>query len=92
MKFPVGKIVVTDGIADRITKDFYFSEFVYVSLSRHKRCDWGDCCTEDKALNDEALIDGDRLFSLYIFKDETKIWIITEPDRSYTTILFPEEY
>jgi hypothetical protein len=61
-------------------------------ISRHVRKDWGDICQEDKKLNDQALIDGDRLLSAYKLCDGTKIWIITEADRSSTCVLLPEEY
>lgn len=54
----------------------------------------GNLCDEDKALNDEALKDGNRLMSAYNRKDhpDDKIWIITEADRSVTNVLFPNEY
>ena len=69
-------------------------------LERHMRLDWGDMDEEDLAANDKALSTGDRLFSSYNIPDEfmnestpnSKIWIITEADRSVTTILFPDEY
>ena len=54
----------------------------------------GDLEPEDKELNDEALLNGDRLVSAYEYPkhEDWKIWIITEWDRSATTILFPHEY
>ncbi len=60
-------------------------------LSRHQRGDWGNLDEEDKQSNDEALTDGGRIFSAYTF-EAVKFWIITEADRSATTILLPEEY
>ena len=63
-------------------------------LNRHVSGDWGELCEEDKELNDQALHDGNRILSAY----ETsagytrKIWVITEADRSVTTLLLPEEY
>ena len=60
-------------------------------LSRHQRGDWGELDPEDKADNETALITGSRIFSAYVF-DTVKFWIITEADRSSTTILLPEEY
>ena len=60
---------------------------------KHINGDWGDLCKEDKALNDSALANGnDRILSSYTNENDVKIWIITEWDRSVTTILFPEEY
>ena len=62
-------------------------------LSRHVTGDWGEVCEEDKAANDADLANGRRLLSAYTLSDgETKIWTITEWDRSATTILLPSEY
>ncbi len=60
-------------------------------LSRHHCGDWGEMDNEDKQANDDALTYGDRIFSAYRF-DTVKFWVITEADRSATTILLPEEY
>jgi hypothetical protein len=60
-------------------------------LSRHQRGDWGDLGAEDKRSNEEALKVGSRVFSAYRF-DTVRLWVITEADRSATTILLPEEY
>lgn len=97
-KFNLGQVVMTQGIA-RISNDFRFQDFVVESLMKHANGDWGDLCEEDKSMNDYALEhDAGRLFSSYIipkwtgFEDEGNIYIITEYDRSYTTILFPSEY
>jgi len=61
-------------------------------IVRHARGDWGDLSSEDKLANERALEEGTRLLSAYHLKDGTKIWIITEWDRSATTVLLPEEY
>jgi hypothetical protein len=60
-------------------------------LSRHQRGDWGDLCKEDKQTNEQALATGERIFSSYQLAT-AKFWVITEADRSVTTILLPEEY
>jgi len=61
-------------------------------LARHARCDWGDMCQEDKEANNLALASGDgQLFSSYV-ASTGKAWIITEADRSVTTVLLPDEY
>lgn len=97
-KFELGQIVATAAIDERIKADDQFFTFVMRCIARHAVCDWGDMCEEDKALNDKALIPGqeERLHSSYTYSGEdgaqTKIWIITEWDRSATTILFPEDY
>lgn len=61
-------------------------------LRRHQFGDWGDVGHEDWEQNDQALTDGSRLFSVYRTRLDERIWVITEADRSATTILLPEEY
>ena len=61
-------------------------------LLRHASCDWGDLDEEDKRANDFDLKAGGRLLSAYHLPDETRIWVITEWNRTTTTILRPEEY
>ena len=88
--FSPGQIVATPGamaLLDKVGRNG--SDL----LSRHLQGDWGDVCKEDAAQNNQALEDGERLLSSYEFKPiDKKIWIITEHDRSVTTILLPEEY
>jgi hypothetical protein len=60
-------------------------------IMRHRQGDWGDVCAEDAELNNDAVKYGGRLLSSYLIGDE-KLWIITEADRSATTLLMPEEY
>ena len=93
-KFSLGQMVVTRAVHEKMKENDIFKYFVYRSLGRHANCDWGELCEEDKKSNDEALKNGDgRLFSSYIYGEpDEKIWIITEWDRSVTTILFPEDY
>lgn len=85
-KFPLGQIVITTNADARLT-----SRAVNESLKRHASGDWGEVCKADAALNDDALKHGDRVLSVYR-SGETKFWIITESDRSVTTILMPEDY
>jgi hypothetical protein len=61
-------------------------------LQRHASGDWGDLCTEDMQANNDALQYGDRLLSSYVISDSCKVWVITEYDRSVTTVLLPSEY
>jgi len=92
-KFPLGTMVMTCGVADKVAEDSGFSQFVFKSLTRHANGDWGDMCQEDKNENELALKAGTlRIFSAYENDGMPKIWIITEADRSATTILFPDEY
>ena len=91
-KFNLGQVVMTCGINNEIRKNGEFAKFVSKSFVRHCDGDWGDLDNEDKAMNDSALKNGDdRILSRYLFNDEP-IYIITEWDRSVTTILFANEY
>lgn len=98
MLFRPGKIVCTRSVEDRRCGDFGFFGFVEESLKRHLIGDWGDLCQDDRELNDEAIATEQRgettdsLFSMYRHTDGTGIYIITEWDRSVTTIMFPHEY
>ncbi|RIJ09982.1 hypothetical protein DXT77_14665 [Pseudomonas sp. 91RF] len=85
----LGALVITCG-ADALMRAEQLDPFHY--FGRHMQGDWGDLCLEDCKLNEDALINGDRLMSVYNINAEQKIWIITEADRSVTTILLPEEY
>ena len=92
-KFKLGKVVATCGIDERMKQDKEFYIFVMESLKRYTECDWGDTCKEDRRSNEEALLYDERILAVYI-RPATKetIWIITEWDRSVTTVLLPEEY
>lgn len=90
--FPLGLVCVTWGINDQMISNDEFSKFVWQCLARHTTGDWGDLCQEDKQENERALKQGSgRIFSAYYFQGQ-KIYIITESDRSISTILFPSEY
>ena len=86
-KFPLGQVVVTrTALATLPTQD------MAAALDRHRRGDWGDVGREDWQANERALKHGERLLSVYRTVDGTKFWIISEHDRSLTTILLPEDY
>lgn len=92
-KFDLGRLVMTRAIADKMQTDESFSQFVQQSIDRYVKCDWGSMADEDKAMNDEAVENGEiRIHAAYVNKAGVKIWIITEWDRSVTTILFPSDY
>ena len=61
-------------------------------LDKHAQGDWGEVSNGDKKLNDEALVDGERLLSAYRTLKNERIWVITEADRSSTCLLKPSEY
>ena len=92
MQFELGGLYATRGVQQFSETHKDFDEFVRKSLNRHIHCDWGELCDEDKELNDDALKNGERLLSKYDYDKNTSIYIITEWDRSATTILFPSEY
>lgn len=87
--FVTGQIVTTAGVHDLLQQG-RFDPAIY--LHRHFNGDWGDLCDDDRRANDEALACGDRLFSSYEVTSDLKVWIITEWDRSVTTLLLPDEY
>ena len=91
-KFPMGQIVLTKEVYRWTVTNGEFAHFVTSSLKRHARGDWGNLCQEDRGQNELALREGNRLLSAYEHWRFSKIWIITEADRSVTTVLFPEEY
>lgn len=86
-RFELGEIVVTKGVLDRISELDQL-----IALNRHANCDWGDVCEEDALANENALHTGGRIFSVYRSSSGIVFWVITEADRSYTTLLLPEEY
>ncbi len=94
-KLKLGKIVATQGALDALEKAHQRPESF---LKRHLFGDWGDVCKEDAALNDDAVAhEGDpeqqqRVLSSYKTSRNQTIWIITEWDRSVTTLLLPSEY
>jgi len=88
-KFALGRILMTTGASETMLHAQHVPpEF----LLRHKHGDWGDLCAEDARENARSLRLGNRLLSSYQTRTEEKLWIITEWDRSATTLLLPEEY
>ena len=88
--FNLGQVVMTAGVNNLLAEDIDFAKEVASSLKKYVQGDWGDLCQDDKTLNEEALVHGERIFAKYDIKPS--IYIITERDRSVTTILFPSEY
>lgn len=86
-KFDLGRVVTTPGAYNEIP----LGE-VLVALHRHHSGDWGEVCDEDRQENELSLREGFRLLSVYCSANGARFWIITEADRSVTTILLPSEY
>ena len=86
-QFRLGQVVAKPGILDAVPRGELLA-----ALKRHQHCDWGEVPATDWAANDLALTHGGRIISAYESETKTKFWIITEADRSATTLLLPEEY
>jgi hypothetical protein len=95
----IGQLVVTKGIDELMVRDSRFSQFIHKSLGRYIKEDWSDLPFADKDANDLAVINkNDRLLAAYDIQKngwdlyDRKIWIMTDADFTYTTIMFPSEY
>jgi hypothetical protein len=86
-KFPLGQVVIT-----RNAKDQLHPADVPLALNRHASGDWGNVDEHDRRENEISLAQNLRLFSVYHDQNGVKFWIITEADRSATTVLLPEDY
>lgn len=93
----LGQVVVTAGVSEVMSTDLSFHTFVYTSLLRHEGGDWGELCESDRISNELAAVSGRRLLSVYECAAShqshgSRLYIITEADRSVTTVLWPREY
>lgn len=90
-RFNLGRFVKTIGIDNAIKEDEnYFKELIKC-VEKYIQCDWGDLCDEDKQSNEDALKYGERILGAYN-TSKGKVYLITEWDRSVTTLLFANEY
>jgi hypothetical protein len=85
--FSLGNVVITRNALSALT-----TEDVLTALGRHAAGDWGECPPEDWQENQLALRDGNRLFSVYHGWSGLKFWVISEADRTTTTVLLPDDY
>jgi len=91
----LGRLLSTAGVAALASENDDFAKHVLISLTRYVAHDWGDLCGDDWTTNEMAMESGEqRIFAAYKHPvhEDWRIWIITEWDRSVTTILFPDEY
>ncbi|HEX8340121.1 MAG TPA: hypothetical protein VF624_04365 [Tepidisphaeraceae bacterium] len=86
-RFGLGTIVVTSAAVAKLSE-----AAISGALYRHAACDWGDLCEQDRRANDQSLVNGGRLFSVYRDAVGTRFYVITEWDGSVTTVLLPEDY
>ena len=87
--FPLGRVVATPGALAALEAA---GELPHGYLARHVRGDWGDIPEEDARENELSLREGFRILSAYRTRLGTRLWVITEADRSSTCLLLPEEY
>lgn len=87
--FPLGKVFMTPGALTSLARN-KMSEVLL--LARHVHGDWSEMHEDDQETNLQAIEEGGRVLSAFAMRDQTKIWVITEADRSVTTLLLPEEY
>ncbi len=87
LSFALGATVMTPGAMDALDPD----ELV-TFIARHARGDWGEVDEADWKENDFSVANGYRILSAYCSRRGEKVWVITEADRSATTVLLPEEY
>ncbi len=87
IKFDIGRVMLTHGAFERVHQEDLFDSFL-----RHIEGDWGELCDEDRHANELACEFGGRIMSRYSDRNEIWFWIITEADRSATTLLLPNEY
>lgn len=85
-KFPLGEIVITPNALNTLSQ-----AEIDDGLCRHANADWGNVCPEDAEQNNQALKRGSRVLSAF-GEGQKRFWIITEADRSVTTILLPLDY
>ena len=98
--FEPGRVVTTRSVAAWMAEDdARVCAFVVDSLVRHCACDWGQLDAHDRRANEVALIEGDRILSSYPVPDDIaldaprdRLWVLTESDRSATTVLSPDDY
>lgn len=87
--FPLGRVVSTPGALEVLDKT---AVNAWDLLRRHQQGDWGHVPPEDAEENVRSVANGWRILSSYPVSDEYRIWVITEADRSVTTLLLPDEY
>jgi len=91
LEINVGHVLVSKGVGELARRSRKFAAFIKESLDRHRRGDWGEMSDEVRQLNNQNLGINTRLFSSYESAGFPEVWITTEPDRSFSTIMFPDD-
>ena len=86
-RLALGRLIITRGIFEYVPEGDFWA-----AVTRHTNGDWGEVCDSDWELNDAALTNNARVLSIYTADNGVRFWIITEWDRSSTTVLLPLEY
>jgi hypothetical protein len=86
-KLRLGRIVMTHNAMNCLSE-----EDIFRAIQRHQAGDWGDVPEKDRSANDHALVSSTRILSAYRTPHGITFWLITEADRSTTTVLLPEDY
>lgn len=89
MNFPLGRIVATRTLLDHMVS---INVIALPYIERHRNREWGNLSRADKQANDDALEQGGRILSKYLLPDRTPIYVITEADRSVTTLMLCADY
>jgi len=83
----LGRIVATANATEQLS-----NEDILMALKRHQSGDWGEVDEPDRQENELSMQNGRRVLSIYNAKNGTRFWVITEADRSSTTVLLPQDY
>ncbi|WPL15706.1 hypothetical protein Thiowin_00620 [Thiorhodovibrio winogradskyi] len=89
--FEMGRTLATAGVM-AVLEELGQQDLLQSVLHRHCYGDWGDVDEDDWRANEQALQDNERLMSLYKVDSGLTLWVITEADRSQTTVMLPKEY
>jgi hypothetical protein len=88
-RFCLGQTCITSGALQALVEAGETGQELF---ARHQSGDWGEVCAEDKEANEQAIIERSRILSAYNLSNGVKVWVLTESNRSVTTILLPQEY
>ena len=96
-RFELGKVLISSGVYAATIERSPLGSFVRFCLERHVLCDWGICLPDDVVHNDAAVLGDDSICSVYyvppgVYRHQSILFVVTEADRSCTTLLFESEF